>query len=116
MLLCAVRLLLPGLGCQRSSDLQHGQALLILPAGNAPCAQCGPTAPRPPPPQVRECLLAEAKRLFKRVRLVPTSQLPRPLRLEYCDLWELSQPLRLEPAGAAGGKGAGRARDRGGKQ
>lgn len=60
---------------------------------------------------MRECLLAEAKRLFKGVKLVPTSKLPSPLRLEYCDLWELSQPLRLAGAGGGGAPG-GKARDK----
>lgn len=40
-------------------------------------------------PEVRACLLEEAKKLFKRVKQVPLSQVPRPLRLEYVDIWEL---------------------------
>jgi len=49
-------------------------------------------------------LIEEAAKHFKRVKLLPLSQMPRALRLEYCDIWELSQPLRLA------GKGAGKAR------
>lgn len=54
------------------------------------------TAPPPPPPalpQVRACLLEEARKWFKRVKQVPLSAVPKPLRLEYVDIWELTRPL-----------------------
>ncbi|PSC76504.1 lysine methyltransferase METTL21D [Micractinium conductrix] len=44
-------------------------------------------------PEVRTCLLEEAKKFFKGVRRVPLGQVPRPLRLEYVDIWELTRPL-----------------------
>jgi len=40
-------------------------------------------------PEVRQCFLQEAKAKFRRVEMIPVSQFPPPLRLEYCDLWEL---------------------------
>lgn len=45
-------------------------------------------------PEVRRCFLEEARRAFRRVELVPAASLPGPLRLPYCDLWELSGPVR----------------------
>lgn len=77
------------------------------PAGHACwscCCSCGNTRPPrcrapPPPPQVRACLLEEARKLFRRVKQVPLSALPRPLRLEYCDIWELTRPVDELPAG-----------------
>ena len=40
-------------------------------------------------PEVRRCLLEEARKVFRHVQAVPAAALPKPLRLEYCDLWEL---------------------------
>lgn len=40
-------------------------------------------------PQVRKCLLDEASKLFTSVTKLSLHNLPIPLRLEYCDLWEL---------------------------
>lgn len=44
-------------------------------------------------PEVRACLIQEAGKRFKRVKQVPLSQVPKALRLEYVDIWELSGPL-----------------------
>ena len=40
-------------------------------------------------PEVRLCLIEEAEKVFRTVQMIPLTQLPLPLRLEYCDLWEL---------------------------
>lgn len=40
-------------------------------------------------PEVRTCFIEEAKKAFRHVEMVPMSQLPAPLRLDYCDLWVL---------------------------
>ena len=42
-------------------------------------------------PEVRRCFLEEARRAFGSVEMVPLARLP--LKLEYCDLWELAAPL-----------------------
>lgn len=39
--------------------------------------------------EVRRCFIQEAKKKFTYAKLIPMSQVPVPLRLEYCDLWEL---------------------------
>ncbi len=39
--------------------------------------------------EVRRCFIEEAKKTFRYAEMIPMSQLPVPLRLEYCDLWEL---------------------------
>jgi len=39
--------------------------------------------------EVRRCFIQEAKKSFTYAEMIPMSQLPVPLRLEYCDLWEL---------------------------
>lgn len=60
------------------------------------CARAAPShcAPLPTrPQQVRACLLEEARKLFRGVKKVPLGALPKPLRLEYVDIWELSRPL-----------------------
>lgn len=44
-------------------------------------------------PEVRKCLLEEAKKRFKKVVKLSLSQLPPELQLEYCDLWELTEPI-----------------------
>lgn len=60
-------------------------------------------APLPAPghPQVRTCLLEEAKQRFKHVKQVPLSAVPAALRLEYVDVWELrhAKPAATLPAG-----------------
>lgn len=52
-------------------------------------------------PEVRACLIEEAKKRFKRVKQIPLSAVPKPLRLEYVDIWELTQP-KPAAAGTAG--------------
>lgn len=37
-------------------------------------------------------MIEEAKKRFKRVKQIPLSAVPKPLRLEYVDIWELTQP------------------------
>ncbi len=39
--------------------------------------------------EVRRCFIEEAKKTFRVVEMIPMLQLPAPLRLDYCDLWEL---------------------------
>ena len=39
--------------------------------------------------EVRESLLGEARRRFRRVERVPLARYPRQLRLEYVDIWEM---------------------------
>lgn len=63
---------------------------------------CPPAAhPLLPGVQVRACLIEEAKKRFKRVKQVPLSAVPKQLRLEYVDIWELTQP-KPAAAGPAG--------------
>ena len=40
-------------------------------------------------PEVRKCFIEEAKKAFSHVEMIPVLQFPPPLRLEYCDIWEL---------------------------
>jgi hypothetical protein len=40
-------------------------------------------------PEVRACLIQEARKRFRSVKQVPLAQVPAPLRLEYVDIWEL---------------------------
>lgn len=46
-------------------------------------------------------MIEEAKKRFKRVKQIPLSAVPKPLRLEYVDIWELTQP-KPAAAGTAG--------------
>lgn len=39
--------------------------------------------------EVRRCFIEEAKKAFSYVEMIPVSQFPPSLRLEYCDIWEL---------------------------
>lgn len=39
-------------------------------------------------PEVRRCLIEEAKKVFPKVDMIPLNSLPIELRLPYCDLWE----------------------------
>ncbi|KAI3433337.1 hypothetical protein D9Q98_003155 [Chlorella vulgaris] len=52
-------------------------------------------------PEVRACLLEEAKKRFRRVKQVPLAAVPPPLRLEYVDIWELQQPMPCQQQAAA---------------
>lgn len=40
-------------------------------------------------PEVRACLIQEARKRFRSVKQVPLAHVPPPLRLEYVDIWEL---------------------------